>query len=125
VRRRGESLYSVTFALALAALLAGTLSQRVASQARHLRFAREEARAREALLDATERLRAGLVEPPAPGSVVRLGEEPYPVELSRATADAQLASPGLFPVRLRVRWRSEGRTRERELVTIVRGSVAR
>jgi hypothetical protein len=125
VRRRGESLYAATFALALAATLAATLSQSVASQARLLRFAREEARAREALLDATERLRAGLVEPPAPGAVVRLGEEPYPIELTRATADARLASPGLVPVRLRVAWRSEGRTRERELVTIVRGSGPR
>lgn len=124
--RAGQFLAEVVFSLGLATVLLSVLAAELSRQRLELGTARSEARAQAALESAAERLRAGLVAPPAPGQVVRV--EPAPAGLTldlrrdeRALDPRLPGVSGLVPLRLGVVWRPvSGREERRELFLLAR-----
>jgi hypothetical protein len=82
-------------------------------------------RARDALLSAYERLRAGAIAAPGSSGGKRVLESQAGFELTieRAAVDERLSAHGaVVAVVLRARWESDGAWRERELTTLVGGA---
>ena len=124
--KRRVSINEIVFSTALAGLLIGVHCTEVARQQAELQLVGGEARARGALLDAYERLRAGSVQLPSSEEAEPI-EAPQRVELTieRLTPPAG-TPPGLASVRLVATWRGAGgQPRVRELVTLVAREEAR
>ncbi len=125
-RTRGNTIAEVVVATALAGLLMGFHTEEIGRQQYDLRTVRDESKARDGLLSAYERLRCGLLSPPAAGEK-RLLDAPKGTTLTLERGRVSTALPaGVASVRLRAEWRTaDGRTRRRELTTLVDGRGAR
>ncbi len=121
VRARGHTVAEVICATALAGVLISVHLGEMGRQQVDLRHMREEARARDALLAAYERLHAGMLQPSLTGEPKEL-EVPKGVTLTIQRIERPVglpADPGLVAVRLRAEWRSVDKsTRWRELTTL-------
>lgn len=125
-RTRGNTIADLVVATALAGLFLGIHTEEIARQQYDLRTVRGESRARDGLLSAYERLRSGLLQPPAAGETLRL-DAPKGVTLTLARVESSAVLPAaVVPVHLLAEWRTaDGSTRQRELTTLVDGRGAR
>lgn len=123
-RARGTTLFETTLACGFAVIVLGIVGTETLRQRLELSSARGEARARSALLSVYERLRAGVLPPPAAGAVLSAADEPglkVTVERAALPAGSRIASaPGVAPVVVRATWRDfDGKTRSRQVTTLV------
>ena len=127
--RRGSLLLELLAGFALAVVFLMVFATAMTTQSLELREANAELIARELLLSAQERLRAGTLSPPKVGGSTEVGKDRgVTVTLERldpAKLDSRLKAGGkLTAVVLRARWTSGDDELERTLVTLVRGGGA-
>ncbi len=115
-------MLEVLTALGMAVVLSVGFSATLRSQTFELSVASQRLKAREALLDAQEKLQAGLIQPAARGAVKAL-PAPRPLKLTcerLPNVDPRLIHADLVPVLLRARWTDvTGTPLERSLTVLV------
>jgi hypothetical protein len=117
-RARGSAFVDAVLALTIAVTFAGVFAEAIASQGALLHAAHEDAVAREELLSAYERLRAGAPLPAPRGGVTITVERVAANE--RLVGQTPAGGSALVALRLHARWRAvDGKPRERSLDALV------
>jgi prepilin-type N-terminal cleavage/methylation domain-containing protein len=120
--RRGFTLLECLTALGLAVLLIGTATGLMVTRTAELQDSAATVRARQALLDARERLVARLDPIPALDAPRAFRREGVTVRVRRvppAQVDRRLRTPGLAAVVLTARWDGPDGPRTRSLTVLV------